>query len=220
MGRLVRFVGCGLMSLPLPENALLEKPGPAAKVFAAPTAPAVLCFCGSIPFLIFGLAGLEVVGMESWYFFGMFAIGGIFGVAIAFMQIVTEIVVGPETLSFRLCGWTSKSWKWDQIEAWASVEMEPSEEAKDEIWSQLKGQRNESLWRVPLDGFKSKGVVFRVAKSNWPLLIADSHFADPFAAFVTALRERIGEREIKLQKSRSNVDEPVQPVTSSMMQQR
>jgi hypothetical protein len=176
----------------------VDEPG----VYRASPYCGILPLVGGSPFFAFGLAGLAVVGWESWYFFGMFAaLGGLFvftGLELPFER----LVVGPDgfTMVFWFDMW-KRPVRWVDIDGWLATPFDVTAAMHRQVWDALFPESADSFFRLSILGtdgtLTGQAVVFRVRGWRWPIVIQDYQRWQPnLGEFAADVRRMIPEKEV------------------------
>ena len=172
-----------------------------------------LLLIGGLPFLAIGLCGLIAVGLESWYFFGLFFAAGLFAVVLGLEAPSRRLVVDGHgiTQTFWFGAYHEKM-PWETIESWLATAYDITPELDSKVWASL--YPGETPWFRPVllghDGsFTGKAALFRIQGRRWPVRIQDSEQWDPnFDAFLADVRTWIQSKEIAVPELCSKVLKP------------
>lgn len=158
--------------------------------------------CG-IPFLAVGLCGLIAGGRETWFFFGLFVVGGVLALALGYQVLTGKVIVDDNGISkcFRL-GRVSSNISWIAIESWLVSPCDVTADQEQAIWAQLYPGATPEIRPIFLnvdDSFTFRAALFRVRGQRWPVVVYDVEAWRPdFNLFLEDVRAHIGDREVVL----------------------
>ncbi|MBI3408366.1 MAG: hypothetical protein HY040_08415 [Planctomycetes bacterium] len=153
-----------------------------------------------------GLAAFIHIGLESWYFFGLFIAGGAFVVALGWQMLLSPSVeLDQNGITWILWfGVRKHHMEWDAIECWLVSPRELTAKHEEEVWAKLYPRdmpilRPGFLERAQWDG-PVRLAIFKVRGNRWPYAIDASEVCRPgFDAFIGDVRTYAGDKEMVIQ---------------------
>ena len=168
--------------------------------------------CGLIPLIagfpvmMFGIFGLVIVGLESWYFFGMFAaVGGLFFLVGCDLPLQRLIVDDRGITRISTFGTLKLHILWEDIESWWAGPYDVTPQLARRIWAGLY-PGDTRLFRPAIleeDGsFTGRAMLLRVRGKRWPILIQNYQKWRPsFDLLVADVRVQIANKEIVISRT-------------------
>lgn len=181
-------------------EATVYRPPPRLRLAAGATA-----LLSGLSFVAVGVAGITVIGWNSWAFCGTFAALG--AIAIVAGWAVLRVRITIDAAGIRKIFWTTEFVAWDAVQAWVVTPSECDQRQREAMWAVLYGSRAPAV-RPPQisndESFTFQALLLRVEGRQRPVEIYDSEaFRPSFAALIDDVRARIGDKEIVIEGAKA-----------------
>ena len=169
------------------------------KVYRCRIALAVCFLFCSMPFGFIGFCGLSVVGLESWYFYGVFAALGLLAFACGWAMLHGQVIIDQHGITKIVWFRVERRFAWEDCQGWIVSKLNISSEKEQKVWVSLYPETPPEMRPVLLDGdsFRFRAALFRVHGQRWPIVVYDTEAWRPsFDAFLGDVRAYIGQKEV------------------------